>query len=97
MENITEMSEPFEHNLIQTYLTKPGRMISTMYRQCSAMLNPYSWYYETIVWEWERSTKERGAILHTEDSGSVADAAHRRHAELIRRIVAGEKLENEEQ
>lgn len=96
MENIPELPEPFEHNLIQTYLTNPGRMISTMYRQSSAAYGP-GWYYETIVWEWERSTKERGDILHTEDSGSVADTAHRRHAELIRRIVAGEKLENEEQ
>lgn len=91
-ENLQPNDEPFEHNLIQTYLNTPGRMISTMYRQSSAALNP-SWYYETIIWEWDRSTKARGEMLHTEDSGGNAVTAHHRHATLVRRAWRGEPFE----
>lgn len=89
------MSEKQEHNLIQTYITEPGRMISTMYRESSAIYAP-GYYYETIVWEWDRKTKERGAILHTEDSGAFDDTAYKRHAELVRRAVTGQSFEDTE-
>jgi hypothetical protein len=37
--------------------------ISTIHRRSSAMLAPDTWYYETLVWEWNYETKQRGAIV----------------------------------
>ena len=60
--------------LIQSYVLEKF-FVSTAYRQCSAMIESPPWYYETIVFEWDKETKNTGRMLDSFDSGSnPADA-----------------------
>ena len=85
------MDEKQEHNLLQTYITDPGRFISTAFRRASTQ-EPL-WFYETLVWEWSRAEKETGKLIHSEDSGRRPKTAYERHAELVRLAIAGEPFE----
>ena len=53
------MSRP---TLIQSYV-RDRYFVSTMYRRSSAMLAPNHYYYETLAWEWDYDTKERGEMI----------------------------------
>jgi hypothetical protein len=70
-----------EHKLIQSYV-RDKFFISTIYRQCSAPAAPDIWYYETIIWEWDAKTKERGKMLEQQDSGSFSGKAFLNHIDL---------------
>jgi hypothetical protein len=54
--------------IIQSYIRNRW-MVSTIYRSSSAALAPDTWYYETIVWEWDIGTRERGKQLSCEEGG----------------------------
>ena len=69
------------HSLIQSYVLGKWN-ISTAYRESSAAIESPSWYYETIVWEWDLLSKKRGKMVKTEDSGFLPATALRRHAAL---------------
>ena len=72
------------HTLIQTYLRRKY-FISTIFRRASTPQE--IWYYETIVWEWDNETKERGAILDSMDSGRTETLAIINHAELYNKYL----------
>lgn len=65
--------------LIQSYV-QDRYFVSTAYRRSSASLNPDGWYYETLVWEWNPETKERGELLESHDSGLSRRRAMIEHA-----------------
>jgi len=44
------------------------------------------WYFETMVWEWDDKTKQRGEILEQEDSGMSEDAAINNHLLIIKKL-----------
>lgn len=71
-----------EHKLIQSYVADKY-FISTVYR-CASIPEYEMWFYETIIWEWNKETKQRGHIALTEDSGAIAELALNRHAELCK-------------
>lgn len=60
--------EKCSEGLIQSYI-KDRYFVSTIHRRSSAMELRGSWYYETIVWEWDVKTRERGKMLDQHDSG----------------------------
>lgn len=66
-----------------TYL-KGKYFISTIYRQASTIVE--MWYFETIVWDWDDKTKERGSILELEDSGTYEDQAISNHCLLVKKM-----------
>jgi len=74
------------HKLIQSYLQE-GYFISTVYLQSSAPINTPSWYYETIVWEWDKDTRERGKIIEMEDSTSYPDTALKSHFNIAQKLL----------
>ena len=73
--------------LIQSYVLEKF-FVSTIWRESSAMAIPALWYYETIVFEWNRETKECGSIINQEDSGSNKNTAIQNHNNICREIVA---------
>ena len=76
-----------EHKLIQSYYLEKY-FISTAYRRASTLQE--IWYYETIVWEWDKKTRERGKILEEMDSGTDLDGAIADHCEICRNLAKGE-------
>ncbi len=75
--------EKKSYQLMCTYL-KNKYFISTIYRE-SAMIHD-CWYFETMVWEWDDKTKQRGEILEQEDSGMSEDAAINNHLLIIKKL-----------
>ncbi|NLV93817.1 MAG: hypothetical protein GX031_04595 [Candidatus Riflebacteria bacterium] len=61
------MTKP--EKLIQSYVLEKF-FVSTAYRQCSAAIESPPWYYETIVFSWDKETKKTNGILEVLDSGS---------------------------
>lgn len=66
------MTKP--EKLIQSYVLEKF-FVSTAYRQCSAVIESPPWYYETIVFSWDKETKKTNGILEVLDSGSEAGDA----------------------
>ncbi len=77
------MEEQQPYQLICSYV-KNKFFVSTAYRKAST-LEPM-WYFETIVWEWNQKTKERGKILVQDDSGFHEDFAFSNHIEIIQKL-----------
>ena len=90
------MTERREYNLLQTYLRTMGYLVSTGYRQSSAMVNDPPWYFETLVWEWNNETKETDRILYSENSGSTQNEAFRQHQIICRKLWNDEPLEEDQ-
>ena len=74
------------HTLIQSYVLDKF-FVSTAYRQSSAAVSNPPWYYETIIWEWDKETNKLGCLLNTIDSGSGAIQATKNHAGICVRLV----------
>jgi hypothetical protein len=68
--------------LIQSYVEEKY-FISTIYRQSSAITESPMWYYETMVWEWDKDSRQRKSeILQQIDSGSEKSQALKSHLEI---------------
>lgn len=52
-----------EHLSISTLVGGKWR-VSTIWRECSS-LESSSWYYETMVWEWDKIEHQLGKMLFT--------------------------------
>lgn len=75
--------------LIQSYV-QDKYFVSTVHRQSSALLAQGDvWYYETLVWEWNSETKERGAWLESYNSGWSKSGALTSHARICKELVLG--------
>lgn len=66
--------EYMNKTLAQTYVWRDGKgfFVSTINRQSSAQFGYNHIYAETLVWEWDRESKQRGKMIgqdeHCEDS-----------------------------
>ena len=69
-----------ENKLVQSYY-KEKYFISTAYRESSGGFG--HWYYETIVWVFNKKTKERGKMLLIEDSGTEENGALLEHYNIM--------------
>jgi hypothetical protein len=81
-----------EHKLIQSYLLEKY-FVSTAYRRSSAVELTEHWYYETMVWEWDAETKERGNVLLQESSGIGKESAIRNHFSICLEFTKKEREE----
>ena len=73
------MSEKIEHKLVQSYVRECW-FVSTIYRRSSASIIPDLWYYETMVWAWNKKERKReNSFIWQEDSGSFPETAMERH------------------
>lgn len=72
--------------LIQSYVLEKY-FVSTAYRKSSITLETPVWYYETIVWEWNRKTKIHGKIIEMQDSGSLPSTALENHYEICKKLI----------
>ena len=79
------MNKP--EKLIQSYVLEEF-FVSTVYRQCSAMIESPPWYYETIVFEWDKETKKAGRMLDIFDSGSEPGDALVNHSNMCLKYLA---------
>lgn len=76
-----------ETTLIQSYVYRRW-FVSTIYRRSSvAIESPASWYFETIVWEWNNKTKQREKMLSTDDSGSSQEQAMLNHINICSELL----------
>ena len=75
--------EKKQYQLMCTYL-KSKYFISTIYREAST-LEPM-WYFETIVWEWNDKTRERGSIVEMDDSGIDEEIAMDNHLLMVKKM-----------
>ena len=74
--------------LVQSYIEEKY-FVSTMYRRSSAMTETPIWYYETMVWEWDKETRQRKPkILDQVDSGGVKDWALKSHFDICRALLS---------
>ena len=80
-----------EHTLIQSYVCEEY-FVSTIYRRSSAELGP-KWYYETIVWKWNKDTRTRGKMLEMHDSGLSPMTAIDHHYDICRAALASKEGE----
>lgn len=64
-----------DRNLIQSNVLR-RYFVSTIYRQSSSMMG--GMFYETLAWEWNDKTQERGEMIHMDYRG-----AHYRAAALV--------------
>lgn len=74
-----------EHPRIQSYVADKY-FVSTAWRECSAIQG--GWYYETIVWEWDKTTKETGEMLFM---GTGIGC----HFDCCERLIQGKPLREE--
>lgn len=91
------MSEDKEYNLASSYITGPdGKSynISTAYRQSSSIYG--DWYYETYIWEWDRTTRRRGKWIYDEGCKGSVEGAIEEHNSLIEKLAKGLPLKDEE-
>ena len=73
-----------EYQLIASYLL--GKYyVSTAFRECSADTPVPIWYFETIVWEWDKDTKKTGHILNMSESDTEAKAIEN-HFTILRNL-----------
>lgn len=72
--------------LIQSYVQE-RYFVSTVYRPTSCDNDPSRYYYETMVWEWDARTKERGALVDSHDSGWYRKGALISHADICERLT----------
>ena len=70
--------------LIQSYVVELF-FVSTAYRQSSSAINP-CWYYETMVFQWDKETRKTGDIVHM-DEHSFPEGAIRNHFEICRKLA----------
>ncbi len=82
------------HRLIQSYVADKW-MVSTVYRQSSAAVYNPPWYYETIIWEWNPITKERGVMVAVKDSGAFPDRASKNHFAICMTLMKKAIKDNE--
>lgn len=75
-----------QHKLIQSYVREKW-FVSTAFRKSS--IDEITWYYETILWEWDKETKQRGELLQTFDSGIFPGTALREHAKICSELPMG--------
>ena len=73
------------HKLIQTYV-KEMFFISTVKRRSSCSECP-GWFFETIVWKWDKETGKRGKIIAMEDSGDTECSALNAHSDICYRYA----------
>lgn len=89
--------EKKQYQLMCTYL-KGKYFISTIYRQSSAMVED-CWYFETMAWNWDEKTKQRGSIVEMDDSGIDEYMAIDNHLLMVKKlnnlIIEGSKKINE--
>jgi hypothetical protein len=76
--------EKKQYQLMCTYL-KGKYFISTIYRESSAMIQD-CWYFETMVWEWNDKTRERGSIIEMDDSGISEEQAMDNHLLMVKKM-----------
>lgn len=72
--------------LIQSYVLEKF-FISTAYRKCSADIPREIWYYETIVFSWDRETRGITGVVEITDSGSDTMDAFAIHNSICRRYL----------
>ena len=76
--------EKKQYQLMCTYL-KGKYFISTIYRQSSAMIED-CWYFETMAWDWDEKTKQRGSIVEMADSGVSEEMAMDNHLLMVKKL-----------
>lgn len=76
--------EKKQYQLMCTYL-KGKYFISTIYRQSSAMIED-CWYFETMAWDWDEKTKQRGSIVEMDDSGISEEMAMDNHLLMVKKL-----------
>jgi hypothetical protein len=60
-----------QYQLMRSFL-KDRFFISTIYRESSCLDG--GWYFETIVWEWNKETQQKGSIIEMDESYSEENA-----------------------
>lgn len=85
-----------DEKVIQSYVFYEDKafFVSTIERDSSAMLGPGR-YYETIVWEWDTETRERGKIICQEGTHKGDLKQHFLICKVLR--VTGKWPEDEEE
>ena len=73
-----------EHKLIQSYLLEKY-FISTAHRRESTPEE--IWYYETIVWEYDKETRKQGKMILMEDSGMNKLDSLTNHSKIINKLI----------
>lgn len=81
-------SVPFLQSYTEVHL------VSTIYRRASTINE--MWYYETIVWEYDRNTRKRGELLETYNSGHSMGIALEHHNKLVVDLLKKSWLGKEE-
>ncbi len=76
--------EKQQYQLICSYV-KGKYFVSTIYRQAST-IEPM-WYFETMAWDWNNETKERGKIIEMDDSGVDEESAFNNHLLIIKKLT----------
>lgn len=79
-----------EYQLLSTHLRRKF-YISTAYRQSSSIELGEMWYFETITWEWNEETKQRGRIIDQEDSGADEISAIQNHNRIVLELLIESK------
>jgi hypothetical protein len=83
-----------EHNLIQSFVLGKW-LVSTGYRESSAAANSPPWYYETIIWKWDKKLRQTGDMVGMADGKYTKKSALRQHFGACTRLSKGESWQKE--
>ena len=72
--------------LIQSYVLKKW-FVSTIHRESSVMESPPPWFYETLVWEWNAETRERGELLYQAGGSHYESGGLLDHFEVCKQLT----------
>jgi len=64
-----------------------NRYISTIYRRSSAAVNDPPWYYETLIFEYDPSTRELGVVVHQLPGTGNVMFARKRHWQITESMM----------
>lgn len=89
------MEDRPDNSILKTYVyTDAGcYYVSTIERDSSAMVSPPMRFNETIAWEWNKETRERGNIVMMEGEG----VAIKQHFGVVSLLMGGLRYELDDQ
>ena len=79
-------NQAISKSIIQSYV-KEKYFVSTIYHQSSVSTeSPIPWFYETIIWEWNKVTRKRGKQIDIQNSEGLEKKALKNHFEICQKL-----------
>lgn len=83
------------YTLVQSYIKRKW-FVSTALRRSSALGDHGCLYFETLAWEWDPCTKERGGLVAQGEAGRDETGGLREHFRIVSDLLTAKPGAGEE-